>query len=202
MANHIYSIALAFLVSMSLLANCDALSGRCNSYTRERLNEGYRRCVYKDPLGIPTVGVGFNLMKSTARSQLRSVNADYGDVLSGLSCLTDYQIRRLFTQDMAKAVNCAKKQFSPSKWASFRLDAKSALADMAFNLGCTRFRLFRKMLAALRRNPPDYSTAADEMRNSRWCRQVKRRCDRNINCMKGQGGFRQLSLKKDKHAGC
>ena len=185
MVNRICSVTLYFLVFMFLLANCDALSGRCNSYTQEQLNEGYSKCVYKDSLGIPTIGVGFNLMKGTARSQLRSVNADYDDVLSGSSCLSDYQIRRLFTQDMAEAVNCAEKQFSPSKWASLRLDAKSALADMAFNLGCTRFQLFRNMLTALRRNPPDYSTAADEMRNSKWCRQVKRRCDRNIDCMKG-----------------
>ena len=187
MVNRTCSIALSFLASILLLANCDVLSGRCNSYTREQLNEKYSKCMYKDPLGIPTVGVGFNLEKSTARSQLKLVNADYNAVLSGSSCLTDDQIRQLFTQDMAEAVNCAKKQFSSSKWASLRLDAKSALADMAFNLGCTKFRLFKNMLAALSRNPPDYSTAANEMRNSKWCSQVKLRCDRDIDCMKCAG---------------
>lgn len=39
------------------------LNGECNSYDREKLNEGYKLCVYKDSLGIPKIGVGFNLKK-------------------------------------------------------------------------------------------------------------------------------------------
>ena len=46
-------------------------SGECNSYEREKLNEGYYKCVYKDPVGIPTIGVGFNLKKFGARKRLK-----------------------------------------------------------------------------------------------------------------------------------
>ena len=60
---------------VAFLAVVDAqveLSGPCNSYDREKLNEGYYKCVYKDPVGIPTIGVGFNLEKANAREEIES----------------------------------------------------------------------------------------------------------------------------------
>ena len=71
---------------VAFLAVVDAqveLSGPCNSYDREKLNEGYYKCVYKDPVGIPTIGVGFNLEKANAREEIESVGADYNAVLNG-----------------------------------------------------------------------------------------------------------------------
>lgn len=47
------------------------------------------------------------------------------------------------------------------------------IVDMIFNLGASRFRLFRKFQAALALK--DYTLAAHEMKDSRWYTQVGRR---------------------------
>jgi lysozyme len=47
------------------------------------------------------------------------------------------------------------------------------LVDMIFNLGLTRFLLFKNLNAALAAG--DYLRAAHEMLDSRWYRQVGRR---------------------------
>jgi len=43
------------------------LSGPCNAYKREIENEGYRTLRYFDTEGIPTIGVGHNLNKSSSQ---------------------------------------------------------------------------------------------------------------------------------------
>lgn len=176
----------AFMLHSAILAvllfeAVHSLSGTCNSYSREKLNEGYFKCVYNDPLGIPTVGVGFNLKKAGARKRITDVGANYNNVLKKKKCLNDNQIRDLFDDDMAEAVQCASGWLS-KVWSKMGKTRQSAVADMAFNLGCGRLKQFKNMKAALERQ--DYTKAAAEMRNSRWCRQVKSRCDRDIACMK------------------
>lgn len=168
------------LLAQLLQVNC--LSGTCNSYEREKLNEGYKPRVYIDTEGHPTVGIGFNLDRSDARRRLSAVGANYDKIRAGSATLTDYQIRTLFNDDMVNAVSCASSWLS-QVWGRMSTDQKSAVADMAFNLGCSGLQKFRNMKAALLRG--DYGGAADEMRDSKWCRQVKSRCDRNIACMKG-----------------
>ena len=157
-------------------------SGPCNSYEREKLNEGYHTTRYFDSGGIPTIGVGHNLNKPGSQQQIENVGADYSEVLNGRQSLTESQIRRLFNMDMRTAVTCAMN-WLPT-WSSLGSGPRSAIADMAFNLGCTRLRGFKCLKKALSRSPPDLQQAIAEMRNSRWCRQVGRRCDRDIRCMR------------------
>lgn len=156
------------------------LDGTCNSYEREKLNEGYRPCVYKDSMGIPTIGVGFNLEKFGARQEIESVGADYGKVINGSQCLTDSQIRQLFDRDMSSAVSCVSGWIS--NWSSIGESRQSALADMSFNLGCSGIRAFVSMKSSIESG--NYDAAADDMRNSLWCRQVGERCTRDIDCMR------------------
>ena len=47
---------------------------------------------------------------------------------------------------------------------------KDAMIDIAFNLGATRLRGFKKALAAM--EVADYATAATEFLDSRWAKQV------------------------------
>ena len=56
-----------------------------------------------------------------------------------------------------------------------RLDSvrQLILIDMAFNMGVPRFYKFKKMWAAV--HDEDYPTAAKEMLDSRWAKQVKGR---------------------------
>jgi len=46
-------------------------------------SEGNKPCMYKDTLGHPTIGIGFNLDRSDAREKITSVGADYDNVKSG-----------------------------------------------------------------------------------------------------------------------
>lgn len=51
--------------------NSTLRSGSCTCPDIESLvstNEGKRSCVYKDTKGIPTIGIGFNLQRSDAKS--------------------------------------------------------------------------------------------------------------------------------------
>ena len=158
-------------------------AGTCNSYEREKENEGYKPHVYLDTEDNPTVGVGFNLNKPGARARIERVGANYDAVLNGNQQLNDEQIRSLFNDDMAEAVRCAKSWLGSSYYA-LESDPQSAIADMAFNMGCGKLRGFKKLHAALQESPPKYQTARNEMENSKWCGQVKkRRCDRDILCM-------------------
>ena len=160
------------------------LSGPCNSYDVEKVNEGYRKCVYPDPLhqNIPTIGVGFNLKKDGAQAQIKGVGADYNAVLNGSQCLNDSQIQTLFNEDMATALSCGASWLP--KWSSLGVGPQSAVADMAFNMGCGCLKGFICMKAALDRNPIDFQWAAEEMKDSKWCTDVKsQRCGQDIQCM-------------------
>ena len=55
------------------------------------------------------------------------------------------------------------------------------LLDMAFNMGVPRLKKFKKMWAAVYDN--DFATAAKEMLDSRWARQVKGRSTRLAHAM-------------------
>lgn len=100
-------LILLLVFAGSISQTLGLLKGPCNSYEREKLNEGYLSCVYKDSKGIPTVRVGFNLRKSGAAYRITNVGADYNAILSGRECLRDNQIRELFETDMNTAVKCA-----------------------------------------------------------------------------------------------
>ena len=153
--------------------------GECNSYEREKLNEGYYKCVYKDPVGIPTIGVGFNLQKFGAKAEIESVGANYYAVLNGSQCLDDSQIETLFNHDMESAVGCASSWVS--NWSSLGSGPQSAIADMAFNMGCGTLREFVNLKSAL--EDKNYSKAVEDMKASLWCRQVGSRCERDVACM-------------------
>ena len=172
-------IVLFAIVAVSLAGTCSS----CNSYEAEKVNEGHEKCVYNDPLGIPTIGVGFNLKKDGAREAIEGVGADYDNVLSGSQCLNEKQVKTLFDNDMNEANSCAKNWLG-SSWSDLGSDPQSAVADMAFNVGCGTLHEFKKLHAALTESPPNYEAARNEMQDSKWCGQVPNRCSRNVECMK------------------
>ena len=181
-------VVLTLLVATSFLLlkiECrqalNLVNSTCNSFETESLNEGNRLCAYNDHIGSPIIGVGFNLGKQGARQKISNVGADYDLVRYGKACLSDDQVRQLFNSEMAAAVRCASSWLL-SVWSKMSKEKQSAVADMAFNMGCTRLKTFKNMKAALERQ--DYEKAEYEMKASRWCRQVRSRCDRATECMR------------------
>ena len=85
--------------------------------------------------------------------------------------LSEDEAEYLFMNDVREVFNLAKSSYA---WFDNLDDARKAVVlSMLFNIGPTRFAGFRKMIAALERG--DYSKAADEMKDSLWATQVRRR---------------------------
>jgi hypothetical protein len=99
-------------------------------------HEGVRAKVYKDTLGIPTIGVGFNLLRPDARQICSDFGIDYDIILSGQAILTMKQIDDLLDKDIKACVDDLKVLFSD--WDSRPENFKLVLTDMRFQLGRKR----------------------------------------------------------------
>ncbi len=121
---------------------------------REQLirHEGIRLRVYRDSVGIETIGVGRNL---------RDVGISYGEAM----ILLDHDIDAA-TAGLVRAM----------PWTlGLDLVRFQVLVNMAFNLGVSRLLGFVHTLDAIKRG--DYSDAADGMLASQWARQVGHRAE-------------------------
>jgi len=112
-------------------------------------HEGYRRKVYTDTEGHPTIGYGFNLDVGMKRE------------------IAEHILRiQLFDVHIALC-----KEFF---WYTGLNEARQGvIINMVFNMGMSGFKLFKKTRKALVKR--DYITASEEMLDSRWAHQVKDR---------------------------
>lgn len=118
-----------------------------------RVDEGVKTKVYKDSLGIESIGVGRNLRDK------------------GLSML---EIDFLLENDLTDAERDARSLVVTFDKLS---DARKAVClNMAFNLGRSRLAGFKRFLGAI--HAEAWEQAAAEMLDSTWARQVKGRADR------------------------
>jgi len=110
-------------------------------------HEGFKRHVYKCTAGKNTIGVGRNL-------------DDVG--------LSDEEIMCLLSNDIRRCKNDLNRNF---EWFPELNEVRQmALIDMCFNLGISRLKRFKNMIAAL--SMGDYGKAADEAKDSAWYDQV------------------------------
>ena len=121
-------------------------------------HEGLRLKPYKCTAGKLTIGYGRNLEDN-------GISAYEADVL-----LND-DIQNCYAQ-------CIKFPF----WNKLNEVRQAVLLDMCYNLGFARLNGFKKMLKALGRL--DYKTAAKEMLDSKWARDVKSRATELAELMK------------------
>ena len=128
------------------------------------LHEGLKLKPYRCTAGKLTIGVGRNL-------------DDKG--------ISKEEALFLLANDIEDAI----KDLSNFDWFE-DLDPvrKKVVIDMRYNLGPTRFRQFKRMIAALAAG--DYKAAADQMLDSRWARQVKTRADRLAEMMRTGEDYR------------
>lgn len=132
-----------------------------------RLHEGVRNKVYYDSIGIPTIGVGFNLNRRDAQLKLSIVGANLEEVLDGKP-LTDAQVDGLFEMCIDEAISGAKTVVD--NFSSHSPVRQRVLIDMCYNLGAYKLAHFKNMLSALKEK--DYSLAARSMTRSLWFQQV------------------------------
>lgn len=125
-------------------------------------HEGERNRLYYDTEGIPTIGIGHNLTVPISAKA----------------------IHQIFEDDLAEAYNDLLHTFP---WFVDLTEARQwVLINMRFNMGMHRLQGFRKMLWALVND--DYDTAANEMLQSLWAKQVKGRALELATLMRGDDG--------------
>lgn len=144
-------------------------------------NEGYRYYAYQDTVGIPTIGVGFNLERKDAKEKLAQLGYDdWKKMLEGEIRLSDETINELLSSDVNDVL--AEAPGIVDNFPQLDDARRMVVADMIFNLGNSRFSGFKKTIRAIEAN--DWTTAGNEMQNSKWARQVGNRAKRNIEAMK------------------
>lgn len=116
---------------------------------REELvnDEGYRAQLYKDSLGIQTIGIGFNLQ-------------DPG--------LYPDEIEFIYQNRVTKVIEALDRALP--WWVTLSEPRQRVLANMCYNMGIKRLLGFHHMLDAAQAG--NFETAAEEMRNSAWFTQV------------------------------
>lgn len=111
--------------------------------------EALRLLPYLDKVGKLTIGYGRNLDDVGISKQ----EADF-----------------MFDNDFSQV----EKTLSTYDWYNIQPDGvKAALINMCFNVGITRLKEFKKMIAALKNK--NYTAAAQEALNSKWAIQVGQR---------------------------
>lgn len=120
-------------------------------------HEGLRLNPYMDTVGILTVGYGHNLQQPITESEADEyLNKDY--------IKTCWYCRQYPWYD---GLNEARK---------------AVIENMMFNLGPSRFAMFRKTIAYIEHG--DFEQASFEMLNSKWAVQVKSRAVELSNIMR------------------
>lgn len=121
-------------------------------------HEGLRLKPYKCTAGKLTIGYGRNL-------------DDNGITGSEAEALLYNDIQNCYAE-------CVKFPF----WNTLNEARQTVLLDMCYNLGISRLKGFKKMLAALGRG--EYETASKEMLDSKWAFDVKKRATELAEIMK------------------
>ena len=135
-----------------------------------KIDEGVKYEIYLDHLSLPTLGVG-HLIKDT-------------DPENGLPVGTkieEERVNELFDEDIQVTIQECKYLYND--FDDLPEEAQRIIANMMFNLGRPRLSRFLKMKKHV--DNRDFVSASEEMKNSKWYRQVTNRaqrlCDRMAN---------------------
>ncbi len=121
-------------------------------------HEGWRPKMYKDSVGVSTIGYGFNLEENEMPKPV-------GELW------------------LAIKIQQHEDELKRFHWYN-KLDPirQDVLLDMHYNLGDSNFREFKKMIKALQNQ--QYENAANEMLDSKWASQVGRRAEKLADIMR------------------
>ena len=165
-----------------------------------RRNEGSRLTRYSDSLGVPTIGVGFNLNRKDAQSRIEAFGLNFDAVLTGSQNLTQQQSDQLAGETEAEAIDISRTLVP--NYNKLNRARQMAIADMAHTLGKKRLSKFTAMLDALNQDKPNFRSVSAEVRNSLYFQQLPDRARRNAEVLlSGQlAGFDIAPSAKQIHA--
>ena len=133
-----------------------------------KVHEGVFHRVYLDSFNIPSIGVGFNLLRDDAREKIALIGANYDRLVARADELTDAQIDALLDMCIDEAERTARELFPV--FDGLDDTRQRVLCDMSFNLGYTKFSHFIMLRRYVAKG--NWTAASVEMRNSDWFRQV------------------------------
>jgi len=157
----------------------------CDARSLIAQHEGKRDCVYTDTKGHPTIGIGYNLDNPGARAAITAVGANYDDIRSGKTCLTDSQVMQLFEPAYQSAVSGARS--AVSSYDTLCCNVQNVMTDMDYNLGDSGFASFGAFISYI--NDRNWEAAASDGKRTAWCGQVGNRCIEDMAAVReGCGG--------------
>jgi lysozyme len=127
------------------------------------IDEGVKYSVYLDHLSLKSCGIGHYIRQDEPEFDLEVGTQ-----------ITEDRCTELFEEDIKSVMKDCKKVFED--WDDMDEEVKQICANMMFNLGLPRFSKFRKTINNIINK--NYTKAAEEMRDSRWYRQVTNRAER------------------------
>lgn len=138
---------------------------------REELiaDEGMRLDVYRCTEGYDTVGVGHRIIEG---------DAEYCKPLG--YTITERRMKQLFDLDIAIVREDCHRLYED--FSELPEEAQRIIANMMFNMGLPRMRLFKAMRKCV--NDRDWAGAALEMLDSKWARQLPNRSERLVKRMR------------------
>ena len=95
--------------------------------------------------------------------------------------ITESEAEAMLLNDIGHSIDDLFKIFPA--FSEFTYNRTMALIDMMYNLGCSRFSKFKRMIAAIKKN--DWEEAAKEAKDSRWYYQVGNRAVKNVELLRG-----------------
>ena len=136
-------------------------------------NEGFRPDIYKDTMNRNTVGFGFNIDDPTVRKLIPQ------DILSGQRLMNRTEALDIHSQLTKRAFEDARSFVGDETFSSLSTAQRTALTDMAYNLGLTSLNTFDNLRSALQSG--NFEQAALEVLDSKYAKQVPNRARQNAN---------------------
>ena len=132
---------------------------------REQLiiDEGVKYETYLDHLSLKTCGIGHLCKEDDPEFEL-----PIGTEIS------EERVTELFEEDIQIVIQDCKKVYDD--WENLPEEVKQICANMMFNLGRPRYSKFRKHIQAV--IDGNWQESANQMRSSRWHKQVPNRAAR------------------------
>ena len=132
-------------------------------------DEGNVKSIYLDHLHLPTFGIGHLVRES---------DPEHGWEVG--TPVSDDRCAEAFNEDIKTVVSDCYKLYPD--FDDLPEEAQRIIANMCFNLGYPRLSKFKGMKRGV--DARDWQSAAAEMVDSRWYRQVTKRADRLVERMR------------------
>ena len=138
---------------------------------REELaeDEGCKYEIYLDHLGLPTFGIGHLITKN---------DPEYGKDVGAV--IEQSRVQSAFNLDITVTIEDCHRLYKD--FNDLPGEVQLIIANMMFNLGYPRLSKFKGMKAGV--DTRNWSSAADEMVDSRWYTQVPNRARRLVDRMR------------------